>query len=79
MIPCSSRSREASTEIMSRVESQHHHISPAQQQLSLEPSELAPKEEFLEYISQVSHLELEFTLKRFQQTKKTLNQSLRKG
>lgn len=46
-------------------------MSPAQQQFLPEPPELAPREEFLEHISQVLHLKFEFILKRFQQTKKT--------
>lgn len=45
-------------------------MSPAQQQFLPEPPKLAPREEFLEHISQALHLRFEFVLKRFQQTKK---------
>lgn len=45
-------------------------MSPAQQQFLPEPPKLAPREELLEYISQVLHLKFEFILKGFQQTKK---------
>lgn len=48
----------------------HHIMSPAQQQFLPEPPELAPREEFLERISQVLCLRFEFILKRFRQIKK---------
>lgn len=43
----------------------HHIMSPAQQQFLPEPPELAPREEFLEHISQVLCLRFEFILKSF--------------